>query len=321
MSSNKAITGKNANEIYKTEYPNLEWIIEGIAPTGGAILGARPKTGKSWLTMQVAQSMGDNIKVFNRETAKGKVLYLALEDNERRLKERMRIQKWSEKSRKNVDFVTMDDFKRDIGFLQMKGSAEKLSVIVEKGKYKLVVIDSFNVAFMGLQNIDNNTVVTTAMKPLHNYALKTNILILIIDHHNKSSSGNGGIQSPIDNILGSTAKTSISDTTLGMYKQQKGIARFMAVGRDFEEVDIKICTDENMHWQYDGHGKTTNKENDVFEVLSNTYVEMQLKDIAEALGIPRSRASERLSKLMDIGIVDKSKFGHYYVVSKNGKKH
>ena len=318
MTSKKITTGKNANEIYKTEYPDLEWIIEGIAPTGGAILGARPKTGKSWLTMQAAQAMGDNIKVFGRDTAKGRVLYLALEDNERRLKERMKIQGWSERSRKNVDFVTMNDFKRDIDFLHKPGSAKRLAAIVEKGKYKLVVIDSFNVAFMGLQNIDNNTVVTTAMKPLHNYSLQANILILIIDHHNKSSSGNGGIQSPIDNILGSTAKTSISDTSLGMYKIQKGVCRFMAVGRDFEEVDIKIATDHKMLWQYEGHGKVTDKENDVLSIFSQTHAEMQLKEIAEALGIQKSRASERLSKLMDIGIVDKSKFGHYYL--KNGKK-
>lgn len=312
--------GKNANDIYNADYPELEWIVQGLLPIGMAIIGGRPKTGKSWITMQVAQSSGDSkLDFLGKQVRQGRVLYFALEDNHRRLKYRMEKQGWTEKSRKNVNFVTLDEFSREIGFLHLKDNAKKLYSYVEKGKYSFVVIDPFNVAFMGLQNIDNNTVVTNVLKPLHAYSLSNNVLTYLIDHHNKSSSGKDGNQSPIDNILGSTAKSSITDTALGVYKIGKGKLRFMAVGRDFEEVDMKIIADDHMHYCYDGIGELTDKEQDVFELLVAASTELKLAKIAEFLGIPESRASERLSKLRQLGFAEKTDNGFVYV--KNGKVH
>jgi hypothetical protein len=317
MTSSKI--GKNANDIYNADYPDLDWIVQDLLPVGMSMLGGRPKAGKSWITMQIAQAMGDRMDFMGKEVTHGKVLYFSLEDNHRRLKRRMEIQKWSEKSRKNVQFVMLDEFAKDIGFLHKNDNAKKLYSFVEKGKYKLIVIDSFNVAFMGLQNIDSNTLITTVLKPLHGYSLSNNVLTHLIDHHNKSSVGKDASQSPIDNILGSTAKSSITDTALGVYKIGKGKLRFMAVGRDFEEVDFKVCADECMHYEYDGIGEMTDKEQDVFELLVASQSELKLAKIAEFLGIPESRASERLSKLRQLGYAEKTDNGFAYV--KNGKVH
>lgn len=309
--------GKNANDIYNANYPELEWIVQGLLPIGMAIIGGRPKVGKSWISMQIAQAMGDKIDVLGREVSRGKVLYFALEDNARRLKKRMELQGWSEKSRKNVNFVLLDEFVRDIGFLHVNDNAKKLYSFVENGKYKMTMIDSFNVAFMGLQNIDSNTQVTKVLKPLHGYSLENNILTYLIDHHNKLSTGKDASQSPIDNILGSTAKSSVTDTALGVYKIGKGKLRFMATGRDFEDVDMKIIADECMHYQYDGIGELSDKEQDVFELLVAAQTELKLAKIAEFLGIPESRASERLSKLRQLGFADNNNNGFFY--TKNGK--
>lgn len=312
--------GKNANEIYRTDYPDIAWIVPKLLPSGMAILGGRPKAGKSWFTMQVSQAMGDKLLVLGQEVMKGKVLYFALEDDERRLKERMRIQGWSEKSRKNVDFVVLDEFREKVGYLHENNNSDRLYKMVEQGKYKLVIIDSFNIAFMGLPNIDSNTIVTKALKPLQKYSLNSNILTLIIDHHNKSSIGIGGSQNPIDNILGSTAKSSITDTAIGVYKQEKGKLRFMATGRDFEDIDIKLKADEKMCWQYDGDGKVTDKEQAVLNIfIANEGEIVKTIEIANELGIPESRASERISKLRQLEYLHKDGNGFIYV--KNGRLH
>lgn len=317
--SRKIYIGKNANEIYTTQYPDIAWIVPGLLPSGMALIGGRPKVGKSWFTMQIAQCMGDKVHLLDQEVMRGKVLYLALEDSERRLKQRMEMQRWSEKSRKNVEFVMLEEFRQKIGFLHINDNAKKLYQLVEKGKYLMTVIDSFNVAFMGLRNVDDNPQVTAAMKPLQQYSGSNNILTYIIDHHNKLSISNGTSQSPIDNIQNSTAKSSISDTALGVYKLEQGRIRLMATGRDFKEVDMKLRTDENMHYQLDGHGKLTDKEEDVFDVLAQSHAEMKLAEIADILNIPKSRASERIMKLMDAGLIDKSKYGVYF--AKNNRKH
>jgi len=93
----------------------------------------------------------------------------------------------------------------------------------------------------------------------------------------------------------------------------------MATGRDFEDVDMKIIANEHMHYQYDGLGELTDKEQDVFELLIAAQSEVKLSRIAEFLGIPESRASERLSKLRQLGYADKTENG--FIFTKNGKIH
>ena len=67
------------------------WIVEGILPDNGlAILAGKPKLGKSWFALQLACSLSaggvmlGNIPVSNLPT-----LFLALEDTERRLQDRI----------------------------------------------------------------------------------------------------------------------------------------------------------------------------------------------------------------------------------------
>ena len=312
--------GKNANEIYSTEYPDIAWIVPGLLPSGLAFLGGRPKAGKSWLTMQIAQSMGCKNLVLGHETTSGRVLYLALEDGERRLKQRMQIQGWNEKARKNVDFLTIETFTKTIGFLHENNNAKKLYSLVKYGKYKMVVIDSFNVAFMGLKNVDDSPVMTAALKPLQNHSLEANILTMVIDHHNKLSVSSNGNQSPIDNIQNSTAKSSVSDTALGVYKLGKGQLRLMATGRDIEDIDIKILADNNMHYQYEGQGKVSNKEQEVLDAIISVGNLVKMTDVSKALNIPKSRASERLNNLFQEGYIERDSETKAFYIPKNGKK-
>lgn len=60
--------------------PPLTWIVEGIVPAGGtvAIIGA-PKSGKTFLTMDLACSVASGRPFLGRPTQKGGVLYLSAE--------------------------------------------------------------------------------------------------------------------------------------------------------------------------------------------------------------------------------------------------
>src|SRR5690606_21889339 len=83
-------------DLMKKELPPLEEIIPRILPEGLTVLSGKPKTGKSYLVMEwalaIAQggyAMGDPEKKLKCKP--GSVLYLALEGNERLLKERLRL--------------------------------------------------------------------------------------------------------------------------------------------------------------------------------------------------------------------------------------
>lgn len=312
--------GTNANAIFKTEYPNPTWIVPNLIPSGMTLLAGRPKAGKSWIALQIAREVSSGGEMFGEKMEQGKVLYLALEDNNHRLKKRMITQQWGEKSRKNTDFITFKTFSEKIGFLHLGmkegdskagANARKLYKEVEDGKYKVVIIDTFSNAFLGLKNIDDNQIITLVMKPLQEISLANNIGTIVLDHHNKMSE-----QAPnlINDVMGSTAKVSISDTIIGMYRKGKDQRRILATGKDIEDMDMMVRKDRYCVWQRDDIlPGLTFKDQELFELLVNNKVS-RLSVLSEALQEAEPNVSTRLLKLRKMGYADKTKDGFVAVI-------
>lgn len=314
--------GTNANSIFKTIYPDPTWIVPGFIPAGMTLLAGRPKAGKSWIALQVSREVSSGGELFGEQIEQGRVLYLALEDNNQRLKKRMQIQQWGEKSRKNTEFITFRTFVDKIGFLHLgikEGDskvgkhAERLYKEVEDGKYRLVVIDTFSNAFLGLKNIDDNQIMTLVMKPLQEISLSRNIGTIVLDHHNKMSE-----QAPnlTNDILGSTAKVSISDTVIGVYRKGKDERRLLATGKDIEDFDVMIKKDNHFIWtREDILPGLTHKDQQLFEILvSQNHNGARLSKLAEMTGEAESNVSTRLAKLRNLGFADKTKDGFIAVI-------
>lgn len=68
----------------------LEYIVPGVLPEGASLLSAAPKTGKSWLALLLALEVADGGYVLGQPVKPRPVLYFALEDGHRRIKERAR---------------------------------------------------------------------------------------------------------------------------------------------------------------------------------------------------------------------------------------
>jgi RecA-family ATPase len=60
-------------------------------PKGCTILAGRPKSGKSWLALDLGLGVATGGAVLGEECTQGDVLYLALEDNRRRMKDRLEM--------------------------------------------------------------------------------------------------------------------------------------------------------------------------------------------------------------------------------------
>jgi len=67
------------------------WIINNVLPAGCTLLAARPKMRKTFLALQLALAVCGGRKFLDWTCARGDVLFLALEDNERRLKSRVKL--------------------------------------------------------------------------------------------------------------------------------------------------------------------------------------------------------------------------------------
>jgi len=79
----------NAAELQRCEFPPMRWIIPDILPEGLTLLAGKPKLGKSWLALDAGLAVAGGGAVLGRVPESGPVLYLALEDNPRRLQRRM----------------------------------------------------------------------------------------------------------------------------------------------------------------------------------------------------------------------------------------
>ena len=69
-----------------------KFVVPGYVTEGLVILAGRPKIGKSWLALGLADAVARGGRAFGQlEVEAGDVLYLALEDIPRRLQKRMRV--------------------------------------------------------------------------------------------------------------------------------------------------------------------------------------------------------------------------------------
>jgi len=296
----RPVTLPTAGDILKTEFPEPVWIVPGYIPAGFTILAGRPKIGKSWMALQIAQGVDSGGKIFDQDVKKGKVLYLALEDSPRRLKRRMEKQGWSNNSEANM--LTMEEFRNTIGYLN-KGGAYRLQQLIEANGYRFVVIDVITRAVIGIKDFNNNAEVSAAFAPIQEVSNKMDIGVLGLDHHNKVFS-----QDPIDDVTGSTAKSSIADSIIGLYTEQgKRGATFKGRGRDMEEFDKRIVFDKPTGaWQVEGDTdavRISESEHEIISALRILNKPTKASSVAAYLGAKRSNTSARLKNMMDKGLV------------------
>jgi hypothetical protein len=69
----------------------LRWIVEGMVPEGALLIAGRPKSKKSWLGLGISLAVAMNGRAFGSvPVTPGRVLYLDLEGNQRRIQDRIR---------------------------------------------------------------------------------------------------------------------------------------------------------------------------------------------------------------------------------------
>jgi hypothetical protein len=84
-------TSWTAAELLAADLPQPRWAVDGLFPEGLAFMCGAPKLGKSWLALGLGIAVGSGGAALAKiDVEQGDVLYLALEDNARRLQERLR---------------------------------------------------------------------------------------------------------------------------------------------------------------------------------------------------------------------------------------
>lgn len=77
------------NELYENVYQSKPPVIDGLLYPGTYLFAGSPKVGKSFLMAQLAYHVSTGLPLWNFPVRQGDVLYLALEDDHRRLQDRL----------------------------------------------------------------------------------------------------------------------------------------------------------------------------------------------------------------------------------------
>ncbi len=298
-------------DILTKEFPDPVWAIPGIVPAGLTVIAGRPKIGKSWLTMQIALAVATGGAALGERIERGRVLYLALEDSERRLQKRMAAQGWPTDARDAVKFILYSDFRDQIEFLN-SGGGSRLAKHVEQEGYRLLVIDTLSKAIKGDQN--DNAEMTAAIAPIHATVNALDIAGIVVHHHAKPK---GTDPNPVDDLMGSSAIAGVADTIIGLYKEQgKAGAKLAVTGRDVEEHTLQLKWDiEFFCWQNEGDANEitiTEQRQKILDMLA-TVDWAQVGAIAKAADMNKGHAHTRLQDLVIAGLVErKSNKGEVY---------
>lgn len=229
-------------ELMNKEIKPVDFLIDKIIPTGFGLLGGRPKLGKSWLLLQVGIAASSGGIMFNKKTKPVKVLYMALEDSERRLYNRLKAQLTDNK---------LGDI--PLHFVFDPILPPKLDSWINEDDYGLVIIDTISRYFKNIITDHNDQAKTTAaFSQLHDLTRKNEITIIGCEHHRKPGLKGRDL---VDDIIGSTGKGAVADFVIGLYRDRGQFGATLTIdGRDTEEYrELKINFDTaSKSWQLVG---------------------------------------------------------------------
>ena len=123
------------NELYENVYQSRPPVIDGLLYPGTYLFAGAPKVGKSFLMAQLAYHVSMGLPLWGYPVHKGTVLYLALEDDHRRLQGRL-YRMFGTEGTDNLLFAV---YAKQLGV----GLEEQLKKFVrEHPNTKLIIIDT-----------------------------------------------------------------------------------------------------------------------------------------------------------------------------------
>lgn len=269
-----------ASDLMAVELPPPTWIVPGVLPEGVSLLAGKPKLGKSWMALAIAVAVASGgVALGKVPVEQGDVLYLALEDNRRRLQKRLGILLHGDPAPDSLhislDWRRLDD-----------GGADDLDAFLSKNPdTRLVAVDTLKKVRPRVSgNRSVYEVDYEALEPLLPIAAEHEVAILVVHHTRKA-----GADDPLDEISGSTGLTGGVDGAMVLKRERGRADAFLHItGRDIEEdVELALRWDrETAGWIIAGDAaeyRLSEERAEVVRVLEETGEPMTPTEVADVL--------------------------------------
>lgn len=235
-----------AKELQGLDIPPLEFVVENFLPLGLMLLGAPPKSFKSYMCLDMALCICQGFDFLGFKTHKHGVLYLDLESTKRRPKNRMEQILKGREAPENLYIATEAEI---LG----KGFEEQLiSAVNEHPDIKVVIVDVFKkIRPAATKNKDQYERDYEDYGMVKAIADKLGIVIVLVTHTTKMKHEDD----PFNELTGSSGTLGSIDVAIVIKKEKRGdeVAKLYITGRDLEEQRYEMKFNKSEYrWNMQG---------------------------------------------------------------------
>lgn len=229
----------SADALYYKPIDHPRMLIDGMLTDGLAILSGDSKIGKSWMILWLCLKISRGEPVWGLPTSKTDVVYLALEDREWRVQQRM--QELTDDPPENLQFGF------SCGKLGAELEEQIRAVLQEHPATGLLFIDTLQ---MIRDNVSSKVNAYAQdyrdLSALKKIADDHKMCIFLVHHNRKVRDGSN----VFNDMTGSTGIMGVADTGMVLQKEDRfgNDAVLSITGRDIEEKQLKLTMRKNV-WE------------------------------------------------------------------------
>lgn len=291
----------SAKNLQEKEFTPTYYAVEGVVPEGETVIAAPPKTGKSWLMLDMCLAVAQGTKFLGFDTRQSDTLYLALEDGDKFEQERLNIV-CPNSAPENCYFIFDNILHLNEGFLlQLDGFLQTYP------KVKLIVIDTLNfVQYHPGKGESAYACDYRTGKDIKTWAEKHEVAVVVVTHTTKMVHA----EDEMANVSGTNGVTGAADAVIVLTKERRTDknAKMFISGRKVRQAmhDIKF-NDKECRWEYGGIAEVGDKDQREREEREREYRESKIREavlkISETCGTPwKGRAGALIEKATELNI-------------------
>lgn len=285
-----------ARELGGKKFPPRRWAVPGLITEGLTILAGRPKIGKSILALNVAGAVATGGVILGKiRVEQGECLYLALEDSERRLKERLKKMFPSGELPEGLHIVTAGNFPP----LQDGGLVALDTWLSGHRQTRLVIVDTLaRVKPSRKRNQDAYEHDAAIIASLQAIAFKYNLAIIVIHHDTKAV-----FDDFLMAVSGTFGLTGAADCVAVLARKGRGEmdATLKLTGRDIEEKELALRFSPNFFlWEILGDAKEfgrSKERRDILLILKENGL-LYPREVAVIMGKTDKKDKDKIKALL-----------------------
>ncbi len=221
-------------DLYETIYPSRPPVIDGLLYAGTYLFVGAPKVGKSFLMAQIGYHVSTGLELWGYPVHQGAVLYLALEDDHRRLQDRL-FRMFGTESADNLYFSI---YAKQLG----AGLEEQLKWFVqEHPDTRLIIIDTLQKVRESGGDTYSYASDYEVITKLKAFADEHGICLLLVHHTRKQQA-----EDKFDMISGTNGLLGAADGAFLLQKERRtsNAATLDISGRDQQDQRLYLTRNE-----------------------------------------------------------------------------